>query len=84
MNDPLCVGYPDSFGNIEIIKVFQFEKSIFHAFIDVKATGGGSEGQKLSKAISKDLVEMKKMLKSASKNIMPSPNYDFLKIAICL
>ena len=45
---------------------------------------GGSEGQKLSKAISKDLVEMKKMLKSASKNIMPSPSYDSLKIAICL
>ena len=27
---------------------------------------------------------MKKMLKSASKNIIPSPSYDFLKMAICL
>ena len=32
----------------------------------------------------KDLVEMKKMLKSTSKNIIPSPRYNFLKIAICL
>ena len=45
---------------------------------------GGSEGQKLSKSILKALVEMKKMLKSASKNIIPSSSYDFLKITICL
>ena len=45
---------------------------------------GGSEGQKMSKVILKDLVNMKRMLKSTSKNIIPSPSYDFLKIAICL
>ena len=36
---------------------------------------GGSEGQILSKVILKDLVEIKKMLKFASKNIIPSPRY---------
>ena len=46
--------------------------------------GGESEGKKISEVILKDLVEMKKMLKSASKNIILSPSYDFLKIAICL
>ena len=41
---------------------------------------GGSEGQKLSnQVILKDLIEIKKMLKSASKNIIPSPSYDFFK-----
>ena len=32
----------------------------------------------------KDLIEMWKMLKIASKNIVPSQSYDFLKIAVCL
>ena len=32
----------------------------------------------------KGLIELWKMLKSASKNIVPSPSYDFLKIAIYL
>ena len=50
----------------------------------LRPQGGGSEGQKLSKVIFKDLVEMKKMLQSASKNIIPNPRYYFLKIAICL
>ena len=46
-----------------------------------KATGGGgSEGKKISKVILNDLVEMKKMLKSASKNIIPIPSYyEFLE-----
>ena len=45
----------------------------------IKATGEGSEGPKISNVILKDLVEMKKMLKSASKNIIPRPSYDFLE-----
>ena len=31
-----------------------------------------------------DLIKLLKMLKTASKNIVPSQSYDFLKIAICL
>ena len=49
---------------------------------DFKATGG-SEGPKFLLAYLKDLTELWKMLKTASKKF-PSPSYDFLKISIYL
>ena len=42
----------------------------------------GSEGQKLSYVILEDLVEMKNMLKSASKNII-FENCDLPVITVC-
>ena len=71
--------------------VFSFSQHLmiigsYHLWVGLKVLRPqrGSEGQKLSKVILKDLVEMKKMLKSASKNIIPSQRYYFLEIAICL
>ena len=49
----------------------------------VKATGG-VEGSKTCGVILKDLIELRKMLKTASKHIVPNSSYDFLKIAIRL
>ena len=45
--------------------------------LGLRPQGGGSEDQQLSKFILGDIVEMKKKLKSASKNIIRSPGYDF-------
>ena len=43
----------------------------------------GSKGKRLND-VNVTLKEMKKMLKTASKNIIPSPSNDLLKIAIWL
>ena len=54
--------------------------------LSVKATGRG-EGPEVPKcllAFRKDLIGLWKMLKTASKNIVPSLSYDFLKTVICL
>ena len=42
--------------------------------------GGGSEGQKTCWIIFLNLIEQSEMQKTASKNIIPSENYEFLKI----
>ena len=47
----------------------------------LRPQGGGQSVQKSSEAYMKDLGEMQKMLKTASKNIFPSPSYDLMKIA---
>ena len=62
-------------------------KIILYDLIRLKTTGEGprlKKTKKPSKVILEDLVEIEQMLKSASKNIIPSLSYDFSKIAICL
>ena len=45
-----------------------------------KATGGGVEWSKNMLDYFKDLTEQSEMQKTASKNIIPSKSYEFLKI----